>query len=620
MHGFAKSALLGAVLWAAIPPARAQPAAAANRRVAFDVLLPLRHAAGLEGFVADLHNPSSANFHHWVSPAEFGLRFGPDAATVQQVASALLARGFSISVQTRSVHAVGQAGQAEASFGTRLLEAGGHLRAEKMPVSPTEIAGAGGQVFSFSPHGAHSHAVVVTGRLDPKSRLGATGGYWFDDLKQAYGYPSVVNPVRTYAGARALLDGTGVTVAVLMSSDVYDADIAAVFEHENWAALTNKAVPVLFGRVYVNGGASTASPALAEASLDVQQVITGAPGAHVVLYDIPDLSDGNIVAGYISIIEGNTADVVSSSFGGCERAYSPAYNGGQSYFGVLQAEHELFLQGNAQGITFIASSGDNAGKGCPAPSYYAGGNSFFAAGVETPASDPNVTAVGGTNLVTRAVPGSLDSTYVGENGWSDPEVPYDPDGIGATVSGGFWGAGGGYSVYFARPSWQTLVNTGASTKRAVPDVGMQVGGCPGGIAKLNRGKCTGGNLAQNGAGNSQRSFYIVSIGAGQTGGGFFGVIGTSVAAPEFAGATALMVEQQGRQGNLNPYLYGLAAQQALGKGVYFHTGIAGFNGLVGTRLNGAYSLTVGVGTPIVGAFVNAGTVVGTGAPQTVSNP
>jgi subtilase family serine protease len=615
MQSYAKRVLAGAMLMGAVGVAHAQKVAPADGRVAFDVLLPLRNAGKLDAFVADLQNPGSTNYHHWLSPVAFGLRFGPDSSSVRQVADALLARGFSVSVQTRSVHAIGEAAQAAASFGTPLVRAGAHMQSAAMPVAPAEIAAVGGQVYSFSAHGAHSHALVVTGRLDPHSRLGATGGYWFDDLKQAYEYPSVVNPVRTYAGARALLDGTGVTVAVLMSSDVYDADVSAVFAHENWVALTNKRVPALFGRVYVNGGASTSSPALAEASLDVQQVITGAPGSRVVLYDIPDLSDGNIVAGYISILEANAADLVTSSFGGCERAYSPAYNGGQSYFGVLQAEHELFLQGNAQGITFVASSGDNAGKGCPAPGYYGGVNSFFAAGVETPASDPNVTAVGGTNLVTRAVPGSLDSTYVGENGWSDPEIAYDPDGLGAVVSGGFWGAGGGYSVYFARPSWQALVNTGASTKRAVPDVGMQVGGCPGGIAKLTRGKCAGGDLAQNGAGNSQRSYYIVSIA-----GGFYGVIGTSVAAPEFAGAAALMVEEQGRQGNLNPYLYGLAAQQALGKGVYFHTGIAGFNGLVGTRLNGAYSLTVGVGTPIVGAFVNAGTVVGTGAPQTISNP
>jgi subtilase family serine protease len=231
-----------------------------------------------------------------------------------------------------------------------------------------------------------------------------------------------------------------------------------------------------------------------------------------------------------------------------------------------------------------------------------------------------VTAVGGTNLVTSAAPGSLDSAYVSENGWSDPEIPYDPYGIGAVVSGGFWGAGGGFSGYFARPSWQAAVNTGSTTQRAVPDVGMQVGGCPGGISKLDHGACDGGNLKQNGAGNRQRSFVIVSIGAGQTGGGFYGVIGTSVAAPELAGATALLIERYGRLGNLNTYLYQLASLQAAGKGVFFHTNIPGFNGLAQTNLNPAYSLTTGVGTPIVNIYTTAGAVELSGTPLTATNP
>ena len=423
-------------------------------------------------------------------------------------------------------------------------------------------------------------------------------------------------------GTTKPFDGTGVTLGVLMSSDVFDADIAALFDHEKWSTITGQADPTLFARRYVNGGATTASPALDEASLDTQEELTGAPGAHVVLYDIPDLSDGNVAAGYIAIDEANEVDLVSSSFGGCEDEYTAAYNGGQSFLGVLKAQHELFLQGNAQGITFLASSGDSAGKGCPTVNYASGqSDGKFVRGIEEPASDPAVTAVGGTNVITAYNQGTLDSSYVGENGWADPEIPYDQFGNGFTVSGGFWGPGGGYSVVFAKPKYQDLVNTGATKRRATPDIGMQVGGCPGGISVLDStGMCSGGGLKKDGNGNSQRSAVVVSIGAGQ-GGGFYGLIGTSVASPELAGATALLIERNGRMGNLNTYIYQLAAMQAAGKGTVYHTAIPGFNGLVDTAISPTFGLTAGVGTPMVAQFVGApASTPLSGFPQTPSNP
>ncbi len=630
-----KTALCSATLLAGLGYISAASASApaairaeATRPVAFDVMMPLRNADKLEAFVAALHDPASPSFHHWLTPAQFGLRFGPSTAGVEAVAASLRARGFNVSVQTRSIHATGSAAQAEATFGTHLLlgrtpEGVTHIMQETPVQLPAEIAATGAHVLSFSPHVAHVHSRIISGPLNPNNRYSETGAYWFTDLKQAYAYPSVTSTVTAHDGTVKPYDGTGVTIGVLMSSDVLDSDIQAVFDHENWTTITGQPAPKLFGRVYVNGGATTASPAFDEASLDTQEELTGAPGAHVILYDIPDLSDGNTSAGYITLIEQNAVDLVSSSFGGCERFQSALYNGGQSYYGILDAEHELFLQGNAQGITFLASSGDSSGKSCPSPSYFKGAKTDFVPGIETPAADPNVTAVGGTNVVTGYTQGSLDSPYVAENGWIDPEIPYDPYGLGVKVVGGDWGAGSGYSYHFAKPAYQMLVDTGSTTRRAVPDVGMQVGGCPGGISKVNKTApyCTGGNNPMNGNGNGQRSAVVVAVNAGQTGGGFFGFIGTSVASPEFAGATALLIERRGRMGNLNTYLYELAARQAAGKGTYFHTNIPGYNGIENTNLNSAYGLTAGVGTPIVTHYVGApGNTVVSGTPQTPSNP
>jgi subtilase family serine protease len=626
--GMLRAALLGGLAIVASPavaaPAIHAPAfigrADAARPVHFDVVLPLRDPAGLERLVAAQHDPKSPLFHQWITPQQFGLRFGPDSATVERAAASLRARGFQVQTHTRSLHVVGTAAQVESAFGARMMlrqtsEGRVHVATTDTLHLPPELAEAGAHVFSFIPHDDHVTSHFI-GPVDPQNRYTATGTYWFDDLKQAYGYPAY-GATATVKGKPVRLDGTGVTIGALMSSDIVPADIQAVFDHENWSTLAGTPDPTIT-TVDIDGGGGIGGGAFDEASLDTQEEITGAPGAHVILYSIPSLSDGDIFDGYVNIVESNAVDMVSSSFAGCELDYLPAYNGGQNYTGVLTSEHELFLQGNAQGITFLAGSGDNAGKECATLSYLVGGKGFYVPSVAEPASDPNVTAVGGTNVVTTYVQGSLDSAYAGENAWDDYFPAGDPYGTGGQVLGELWGPGGGYSRIYKQPAYQALVQTGSATQRAVPDVGMQVGGCPLGAAdyskKLNA--CNGGNSPKNGNGNTQRSGVVVSVG-----GQFGGFVGTSVSSPEFTGAIAPLVALRGRMGNLNTYLYEKAAAQAKGGKIpSYHTNIAGYNGVVQTDLNPAYSLSVGVGTPLVANLLGVPTVPLAGTPQTAGNP
>ena len=137
-----------------------------------------------------------------------------------------------------------------------------------------------------------------------------------------------------------------------------------MFNHEKFTAITGKPAPSVT-TVPVDGGGVQDGDGSVEASLDVQQVLGGAPGAKVTLVSIPDLSDDHIMDGYQYIVDSNKYDIVNSSFGGCELGYTAAYNDGTDYTYILQQYHELFQQGNAQGITFVASSGDEAGLECP---------------------------------------------------------------------------------------------------------------------------------------------------------------------------------------------------------------------------------------------------------------
>jgi subtilase family serine protease len=593
----------------------------------FEVALPLRNVEALHSLLNALHDPASPHYHQWLSPQQFGLRFGPDSATVARVTHALQAKGLSVEAHTQSLHVSGSVAQVEASLGTSLAlarthtgAAGTRLVLTKPMRMPAELTAAGATVASFGWHEARVLSQRVS-NATVDNRYGQDGAYWYNDLKQAYQYPSYQTMV-TVNGTQQRLDGTGVTIGALMSSDVLPGDIKAMFDHEHWTKTTGLQPPALAATVEVGGGGGLYGGAFDEASLDTQMEIGGAPGASVILYSIPDLSDSNVFAGYVAAIESNQVDILSSSFGGCELFDFPRYNGGQDYRGVLRAEDALFMQGNAQGITFLASSGDSAGKECTNPQYFTGGPAHFRGGVETPASDPNVTAVGGTNLVTAYEPGSMNSSYASENAWSDPEVPYDPYGVGVNVTGGVWGAGGGYSSLWPAPSYQALVATG-STMRAVPDIGMMVGGCPGGISKLNKksGFCDGGNNPKDGDGNTDRSAVVVAI-AVKKGGGFYGFIGTSVASPEMAGALALLVETQGRMGNINTYLYKLAAKQAKQNAVaeYLHTNIPGFNGLIQSNVSPTYNISTGVGTPVVAALVGQPDAAQAGIPETPTNP
>ncbi|GGF27599.1 serine protease [Aliidongia dinghuensis] len=601
----------------------------ASQQVGFELFLPLRNVAQLDQLLEAQQTSGTAEYQQWLTPQQFHERFGPTDAQVARVTASLAAAGLTVTAtHTRSLHIEGSAATVQKLFGTRLVYkangvGGKRLAAEGGVVLPAALAQEGAVVAHFSPSvHLRSHArSIALGAKDletPANRYAASGPYWYNDLKQAYDYPSF-QAKAPLTGKQ--LNGQGVNVGIVMASDVLDSDIKAVFDHEHWTTTTGTPDPVLAGRVAINGGApfSTSNGASFEASLDVQQVLGGATGSSVTLFNTPDLSDEQILDAYLTIVEANKMDVVSSSFGGCELFYTAAYNNGVDQIGVLDVYDELFKQGNAQGITFVASSGDSGGLGCPDVNYLSGLPSKFVAGVEQPASSPHVTAVGGTNLITTAPPSpqtnppTLTSKYVAENAFGDPELPYDPYGLGSNVSGGYWGAGGGISVHFARPLYQSLVRgfeEVRSRMRTVPDLGMQVGGCPAGIVASTCGA------------DGTRSAVVISFG-----GSFDGVIGTSVAAPEFAGVVALGVQRFGhRLGNLNTYIYNTAfVQHYLGKSSapfrFYHQNIPGFDGLYNADpTKQAYNFMTGNGTPDVRNFLALPNVAPAGDPQTISNP
>lgn len=262
----------------------------------------------------------------------------------------------------------------------------------------------------------------------------------------------------------------------------------------------------------------------AEIALDVEWAHAIAPGAAIALVLARTDADADILRATRFAVEHNLGSVISQSFGEAERCMDPA---------IMRAQHELFEQATRRRITLLAASGD---QGAGQPACHGSG---LVRAVATPASDPLVTAVGGTNLSADLITGA----YRGERAWDD----------------GFGKSGGGFSDLFPRPPYQEGV-PGIADHRGVPDVAYNAG-------------VIGGVLVHWGVGNQLQRPPISPTDPNV----FFIFGGTSAGPPQWAGITAL-ADQLGhrRLGSLNRLLYRLARNPVL-YGQILHDIVAGNN-------------------------------------------
>jgi len=270
-----------------------------------------------------------------------------------------------------------------------------------------------------------------------------------------------------------------------------------------------------------------------ETSLDVQWAHAIAPGATIDLVEAASNNDADILAATKYAIDNKLGDVISQSFGEAEACVSPA--------SVIPEEHALFAKATSEGMTLFASSGDS-GASQPA---CAGDGAVLSA--STPASDPNVTGVGGTSLNltddptgTATVP---SGSRVSETAWTEFKFGCNPPALDFPFDINC--SGGGFSSLYAMPSWQAplvqkygQLNAGPP-ERGVPDVSYNAGS-------------NGGVLTHIG-------FLLPLFGFGQDDPVYFIVGGTSAGSPQWAGLAADADQMAGHDlGNINGSLYRLA--------------------------------------------------------------
>ncbi len=526
-----------------------------------DVVLQPRDPAALTAYAQAASTPGSHRYQHYLSEAQFVSRFGPTRATVESVRRALAGAGLhpgavssnDLSIPIRDTEARISAGF---STGFRRYRVGGRIAYANTdaPQLPRSVASSVQSVVGLDdlslaqPAGGRSSAGGAPAGARPSSGTGGPkacrtastdaadqGSYTADEVGTAYGFPSLYKQGDL---------GSGQAVALYELQGFGTSDIAT------YRSCFGTSTPVT--TVSVDGG-PLADSGVGEADVDIEQVMSLAPDAHILVYQGPN--DGN--GGYdtfSSIIAHDEARVISTSWGLCEPLAGSSTAG---------PENTLFEEAAVQGQTIVAAAGDEGSEDCLGNKY-----SHDTLAVDDPASQPFVTGVGGTSWTASGSPPS-------EAAWN----------AGPTCC---WGAGGGgISELWAMPTYQA----GSS---AVGVINADSSGTP----------------CHAAAGTYCREVPDVSALAGEypyldyVSGTWGSWGGTSLAAPLWASLIALTDASTGCSGKdigfANPMLYKIAAADPTA----FNDVTVGDDDLTGKH-KGMYPATVGydmatgIGTPNV---------------------
>jgi uncharacterized protein (TIGR03437 family) len=476
-----------------------------NDRGPVDPAMPIRHAtllfkpaASIDAFLAEQQLPGSPNYRNWLTPEQFADRFGLTANDIAKATAWLESQGLKVDRVARGRHWInfsGTADQAARTFHTRfhhyLVNGKTHFANVDEPSVPAALADVAGGFLGLDDFKLQSN---IASPLYTSSK----GNHTLvpDDLAAIY------NIAPLYAAG---FDGAGQKIAIIGDSSLDLSDIRGFRAHFNLPY--NDPIQILIGD---DPGYNSD---VAEANLDIEWSNAVARGAQIYYVYGQDVFFATQVA-----VDEDVAPVLSLSFGGCE-AYNEA-----SFRGVAQ-------QAVAQGITWLAASGDTGGAACDSTSAIPQAAKGLA--VSFPASIPEITAVGGSQLDDTTAKYWASSN--GPNGGS--ALGYIPETVwnDTPFVGGFSAAGGGASILFPKPYWQTGPGVPSDNARDIPDISLAA--------------------SPNHAGYQVYLYGTLYI---------FG--GTSAPTPAMAGIVALLnhyltsksVIAKPGLGNINPTLYRLA--------------------------------------------------------------
>jgi len=546
----------------------------------------------LEWFVRQTQEPTSPLYHQFLSVDEFASAFAPSAHDIKRVADYVSSFGITVggTLADRLVlKATGTVAQFTQAFNFTMHDFQQGSQQWHRPTSAPHLPSALSDVMlvvagfstqpAFVPKMTSAKAVVPTYAQSvvlPKSgtATGVPGSYTVGDFANQYN----VNPL--YAAG---IDGTGSTIgiATLAGIDPNDA-------YTYWSQIGLNVRRDRIRQVHVDGGGTIGAQAgTGETALDIEQSGGIAYGANMVVYDAPN-TDGGFLDVFYQAASDNVVDSLSVSWGEAEIFYEAALNGGTDLTTELHAFHQVFLEGAAQGISIFAASGDSG-------AYDSGRVPGFSGPltVDSPASDPAITAAGGTTTpytISGAALGdpSVTATYsvTGEQvwGWDGLQAYLDANAVDGMTTWNLFsvGGGGGVSVQWHAPWYQ---DDYPGIRRSEPGQTLtSTDSASGAVTTLLTlpAHFAGRNVPDVSADADPFSGYVVYD--TPDGGWQAGYGGTSFVAPQMNGVAALLRQRAGgRVGLWNPMLYRFA-QKARG-GVsdvkagdnWFYAGVRGYD-------------------------------------------
>ncbi|HXZ42511.1 MAG TPA: S53 family peptidase, partial [Terriglobales bacterium] len=511
-----------------------------------------KQQADLQQLLKQQQDPSSPNYHKWLTPEQYADRFGLSSNDVEKLTVWLQSQGFSIVQVARGRNWIAFSGTAalvENTFHTQIhyFEVDG----ERHFANATEISipqALAGMVVGFrglTDFGPRPMGIRELGRTEffpmiarPSYDLGGSHFLAPGDIATIYNMTPLYNSTPP-------IDGTGMKMVIVGQVDV-STSLSDIDNFRSAFGLAKNDPQETIVPGSPNPG--TNSGDMGESKLDLEWAGAVARNA-TILFITADTSVGGVFDAAQYAIDNSLAPVISMSYGGCESLN----------VSFIPSNEPIMQQANTEGITFMASSGDEGAAACDASS------AMVAVGglaVNYPASSPEVTGVGGNEFNegsgnywggTNGNNGGSAISYIPEMGWNDT-----PLGFGLAASGGGASSCGQSSGTtctggFPKPSWQTGTGVPNDGVRDVPDVSMTASADHDGYIICDSGSCASG------------------IGANP-----MIVGGTSASTPVFAGIVTLMNQLLGGTGlgNINTRLYQLAQNTSNG---VFHDVTTGNN-------------------------------------------
>jgi Pro-kumamolisin, activation domain/IPT/TIG domain/PASTA domain len=574
------------------------------------VVLRPRDEGALTRFIAKVTDKKSALFHHYLTPGTFAQKFGPTPSSIASVTSQLRAKGLSVQVARDGmiVRFRAPADKAEAAFGTGLEKvrlAGGAIGqartgAIRLPATiAAKVAAVVGldnlvryhssSVLRPTKAAAATHAAAKTSSFihpagsptacsDAQQAAQEFGGLTDDQIANAYGAFGLYGQGDFGAGQHV----------GIFELEPFATDDIQTFDTCYFGATAASDMISRLNTVPVDGG-QPQGPGGGEATLDIQDVSAFAPGANIDVYEAPNTTFGSFDM-YAQMVNDNTDQIISSSWGLCEQAVQ------EGSPGVQQAENLVFQQAAAQGQSVFSAAGDNGDNDCNAFRTTAPVDPVLS--VDDPSSQPYVVAVGGTTI---------------DNATQDPLEHVWNDGAA-------WGStGGGISESWPAPSWQlsSLVPGGISDSGNQDTVSaaenfMSTGFClsdsPGG------GFESACRQLPDVSAQADEFTGAITIFVGELGFGWTTIGGTSSSAPMWAALLADINESSTCQNNglgsagvgfVSPLLYTVASNPT--------SYAASFNDIT-TGNNDQYGISPSGGPALYGATTGYDMASGLGTP------